>query len=336
MKTSASRVRRGLRSKGAAAALLVSLAMPAALLAAGAIDQAQEVLGSSRGLIGTYDTGSNVKQGQTFTAGASGNLDQVDLPIRVVGNPGVALTVEILSLGGGGLPATVLASATVLQGSVPACNTTDCISLQPSSDFTTFSFVSIPFSAPAAVSAGTSYAIAASATGAQLDIYGDIIGRTANRYEWAGTSDFTVYSGGDGVAFIDGTGWYPSNSERAFRTYVSAGYSATVGQPINIDGSSVFKANRGVVPVKFTLSAGGSATCGLPAATIALTRTAGVEPGPVTEATYLGSADSGSTFRISDCQYIYNLNAKSLGAGTYLVEISIGGQVVGSASFEMH
>ena len=170
-----------------------------------------------------------------------------------------------------------------------------------------------------------SYAIVLSATGAQLDIYGAIDGRTANRYEWAGASaGDSPYADGAGLSYLGGVGWDASNVDYAFRTHVSAlGYSATVGQPINADGSSVFKASRGVVPVKFTLSSGGSPTCALPAATISLTRTAGVDPGPITESTYLGSADSGSSFQISDCQYIYNLNAKSLGAGTYLVEISI-------------
>ena len=54
---------------------------------------------------------------------------------------------------------------------------------------------------------------------------------------------------------------------------------------INAYGSSKFKAGRGVVPVKFDLSQGGSPTCALPAATIALTKTAGSDPGPVNEST---------------------------------------------------
>ena len=46
-----------------------------------------------------------------------------------------------------------------------------------------------------------------------------------------------------------------------------------------------------------------------------------------------GSADTGSNFRISSCQYIYNLSASALGAGTYRVDILINNQVVGSATF---
>ena len=112
-------------------------------------------------------------------------------------------------------------------------------------------------------------------------------------------------------------------------------YSAQVQPPINADGSSVFKANRGVVPVKFTLTLNGVATCDLPPATIAVTRTAGGTLGTVNESVYSGSADSGSNFRIDSCQYVYNLNSSALGVGTYRVDIIINGQVVGSAVFQL-
>jgi hypothetical protein len=110
-------------------------------------------------------------------------------------------------------------------------------------------------------------------------------------------------------------------------------YSAQVQQPINPDGSSVFNVRRGVVPVKFTLTQGGVATCALPPATIALTRTAGGTPGAIDESIYVMAADSGSNFRIDSCQYVYNLSSGALGAGTYRVDIFIGGSVVGSGTF---
>jgi hypothetical protein len=110
-------------------------------------------------------------------------------------------------------------------------------------------------------------------------------------------------------------------------------YSAQVQQPINSDGSSVFNVHRGVVPVKFALTQGGVATCALPSATIALTRTAGGTIGSIDETTYSGSADTGSNFRIDSCQYIYNLNSGTLGSGTYRVDIFIGETVVGSGTF---
>jgi len=116
---------------------------------------------------------------------------------------------------------------------------------------------------------------------------------------------------------------------------VAPPYSAQVQQPINPDGSSVFNVHRGVVPVKFTLTQGGVATCDLPPATIALTRTAGGTIGAVDENVYSGSADTGSNFRIDSCQYVYNLSSNALGVGTYRVDILINGQVVGSGIFQL-
>ena len=109
-----------------------------------------------------------------------------------------------------------------------------------------------------------------------------------------------------------------------------------VQPPIDADGSSVFRASRGVVPVKFTLTRDGAATCDLPPATISLSRTAGGAPGPIDEGTYSGSADRGSNFRQSDCQYVYNLQSKSLGVGTYRVSIAIDGVEVGDATFGLN
>ena len=97
-------------------------------------------------------------------------------------------------------------------------------------------------------------------------------------------------------------------------------YAGQVQPPINADGTSVFSSRRGVIPVRFTLTQGGVATCDLPPATIAVTRTGGGVTG---------------NFRIDNCQYVYNLNARVLGIGIYRVDILIDGQVVGSATFEL-
>jgi Right handed beta helix region len=120
----------------------------------------------------------------------------------------------------------------------------------------------------------------------------------------------------------------------AFEVQATA-YAAQIQQPIDADGTSVFNVRRGVVPVKFTLTLNGAATCQLPSATIAVTRTAGGVIGPIDESSYTGPADTGSNFRIDSCQYIYNLSASALGVGTYLVDIIIDGQVVGSATFAL-
>jgi hypothetical protein len=55
----------------------------------------------------------------------------------------------------------------------------------------------------------------------------------------------------------------------------------------------------------------------------------------VDESTYLLAADNGSSFRISGCQYVYNLAASSLGSGTYRVDISINGVIAGSGVFAL-
>ena len=106
-------------------------------------------------------------------------------------------------------------------------------------------------------------------------------------------------------------------------------------QPVDRDGTSTFNVKKGVIPLKFTLAANGSPTCDLPPATLRLTRTGGALPGPIDEGVYNGASDSGSTFRIADCQYIYNIKASALGAGKYLAEISIDSSVVGQAVFEL-
>jgi hypothetical protein len=114
-----------------------------------------------------------------------------------------------------------------------------------------------------------------------------------------------------------------------------APYTAAIQPPINRDGSSVFRANRGVVPVKFTLAANGVATCQLPAATISLLRTSGTSAGLVNQSDYIQPSDSGSNFRIDTtaCQYVYNLGTSTLGAGQYVVQIGINNAVVGSGTF---
>jgi hypothetical protein len=98
----------------------------------------------------------------------------------------------------------------------------------------------------------------------------------------------------------------------------------------------VFNVRRGVVPVKFTLTLGGVATCDLPPATIAVYRTGTGGNQQIDEAVYSGNADTGSNFRIDGCQYIYNLNSRALGVGTYRIDILINGQVVGNATFGLN
>jgi hypothetical protein len=146
--------------------------------------------------------------------------------------------------------------------------------------------------------------------------------------DWANITDFftsdccTIGGGSKGL-----------NTDEAIVNLPFSPYSASVQQPINPDRTSIFKANRGVIPVKFTLTLNGAATCALPPATIALTRLASAVVGSVDETVNMSAADSGSNFRISSCQYVYNLPASSLAVGKYQVDIIINGAVVGSGFF---
>jgi YVTN family beta-propeller protein len=126
------------------------------------------------------------------------------------------------------------------------------------------------------------------------------------------------------------------NAPYSFGRFISHSPNvAKVQQPINADASSVFKASRGVIPVIFALYVSGVPTCALPNATIALTRTSGGTVGSVDESTYEMAADNGANYRVSDCQYIYNLGSKNLGTGTYRVDILVNGSVVGNGIFGM-
>lgn len=133
-----------------------------------------------------------------------------------------------------------------------------------------------------------------------------------------------------------GVGWWSSFFDDTW--VLGIPFAAQVQPPISSDGSSVFKANRGAVPVKFTLSLGGVPTCSLPPATISLSITSGTSPGPINQNDYAMASDSGSNFRVdsTDCQYVYNLGTKSLGPGTYLVQITIDNQVAGRATFGLN
>ena len=116
---------------------------------------------------------------------------------------------------------------------------------------------------------------------------------------------------------------------------VEGPYAAQIQQPINSDGSSVFSSARGVVPVKFILNVQNVSTCNLPPANIVVTRLSGASAGTVDETVYEMSADSGTSFRISSCQYIYNLDARGLGTGSYEVDLVIDTQVVGQGFFAL-
>jgi len=184
-----------MRSRGLVLAVIAAgaLTLSASPASADTLDQ-QQTATSTNGYIMGPTSGGPSSSAETFTAGLSGGLDQVDLFLNCFGcGNTVGVTVEIRDTSGG-IPGTnVLAT-----GSIPAANVG-----------ATGAFFPVTFSAPAGVQAGTQYAIVAYAGG-------------SDGYRWFGASG-TPYSGGHG--FSSGhsppTTWLTSPVTFAFRTYVN-------------------------------------------------------------------------------------------------------------------
>lgn len=68
---------------------------------------------------------------------------------------------------------------------------------------------------------------------------------------------------------------------------------------------------------------------------ISVFRVSGSTTTSINQSDYILPSDTGSSFRIdtTGCQYVYNLDTKSLGIGSYLVDISMGDIVIGSGTF---
>src|SRR5262245_24700058 len=175
--------------------VFAALLAPAAA-AAGTLDQ-QQTIGGAAGL----QINGSQSLAQTFTAGLSGGLDQVDLSLQKGGmGPTVPLTVEIRNAQSGVPGGAVLAT-----GSVPASS-----GQTPPSGV----FVPVTFATPAPVTAGTQYAIIAYASGADGSHF----------YTW-GINPAGGYAAGS-VFFVSatppGTTWTDfAPADSAFKTYVT-------------------------------------------------------------------------------------------------------------------
>lgn len=112
-------------------------------------------------------------------------------------------------------------------------------------------------------------------------------------------------------------------------TFASTG----ILQPINADGSSVFKINS-TVPVKIQLT-GDSAGYAGGSFTIKLAKLTGAVYGDDTEPVVSTSAHTGTTLRYdaSSDQYIFNLGTKTLSAGTYRVTVELDDGSTRTATF---
>lgn len=83
----------------------------------------------------------------------------------------------------------------------------------------------------------------------------------------------------------------------------------------------------------YTFTAASAPTCDLsPWAYLLVYQTAGNYTGPIDEATYNDRPDTGGEMRIADCQYVYNLSTKNMGAGHYSVVVKLAGAVLDSGA----
>jgi hypothetical protein len=104
---------------------------------------------------------------------------------------------------------------------------------------------------------------------------------------------------------------------------VTVAYSwSGVLQPVNADGTSIFKSGR-TVPVKFALT-GASEPVTDAVATLSYAKiTDGIE-GTVVEAETNVAATTGNQFRYTGGQYLFNWSTKGLADGTYALKINLG------------
>lgn len=203
----------------ATAGALLMLALTPAAAQAGTLDVQTDVdLSVTSGFGHTWDFEGDPAQfskAQTFTAGLTGALDQVDVHVSRVRDSGGAI-IEIRDVGADGLPgSTVLASTTIASASVPATSEGAWVAAQ--------------FSDPAHVTSGSRYAIVAYA-------------QTGGYYEWHATE--SPYSAG--AAYYDNAipavTWtqlsFGDSFDHAFKTYVlvtpKADLSLTMAGPATV------------------------------------------------------------------------------------------------------
>ena len=171
-------------------ALVAGAALLPASAYAGTLDQQQADFGG-----GDFSIGTNQTAGETFTAGITGQVDQVDLALSEMGPPTADLIVEIRSVSGGVPTSTVLASTSIPNTGIPAVD----------------AFVPITFASQASVTAGMQYAIvASSATPPGLN------------YRWAEAATANPYAGGNAVNMAPASSgiWNTAPQDLAFKTYV--------------------------------------------------------------------------------------------------------------------
>jgi len=121
---------------------------------------------------------------------------------------------------------------------------------------------------------------------------------------------------------------------KSFTVTVTAAWS-NVLQPVNADGSSIFKLGS-TVPVKFQLTGASAGITNL-SARLYLQRVGAGATGTTLEAISTSNATTGNLFRYdaTSGQYIFNLNTKTLSAGTYQLRIDLGDGVLRTVNISL-
>jgi len=117
---------------------------------------------------------------------------------------------------------------------------------------------------------------------------------------------------------------YAKNTNTKTVTYNVLYNFSGILQPINADGSSVFKQGS-TVPVKFQLRDDSEAFITNAVAKILVTKIANGDTGTEIEAVSTSAATTGNLFRydLTSNQYIFNLNTKPLSLGTWQIRIEL-------------
>ena len=212
------RVRRSVLQLVAAAAIVACVALVStSAAAAGTLDQSQTNINSTGLAIGAAFGSEDQRRSaaQTFTAGRSGDLDRVDLNLRRVATPGSGscnggsgVTIEIRTVSAGAPGGSVLAGESLPASSITA---------------DTLNFYSFALTNPPVVTAGTQYALVASAPDASCTM-GDF------PYSWGGANP-GPYSGGTALSKQNSTSsWQQEPGDGGFQTFVAS--PASTGGPI--------------------------------------------------------------------------------------------------------
>jgi len=106
-------------------------------------------------------------------------------------------------------------------------------------------------------------------------------------------------------------------------------------QPINADGSSIFKQGS-TAPAKFRLTGASAGITDL-VARLSVAPISAAVAGTEQEAVSTAAPDAGSTFRYDAAsgQYVLNLSTKALAVGTYRVRVDLGDGTTNAATIPL-